>query len=59
LLVPGVIADHPHNAVTPDDFALGTKFFNRRSHFHAVSPSPGDGNDRGRAGVGRVNQPGL
>jgi len=34
LFVSGILTDHPQNTVTPDYFALGTHFLNRRSDFH-------------------------
>jgi len=36
LLVTGIRTDHPHNAFTPDYFAVTANFFDRSRNLHFI-----------------------
>src|SRR5262245_31916839 len=40
LLVPRVLADHPHDAVAPDDLAVAAHLLHRCDYFHRATPCP-------------------
>jgi hypothetical protein len=39
LLVPGVLADNPHNAITTNDLAVSADLFYGCSYFHEITPN--------------------